>query len=75
MLTKQDDAEELRWKGVLGHAVVVLTDGHGCLEANDMASARSYEREQVGHNPRIYKRSRDGKRWLRVATGRKVPPC
>lgn len=59
------DDLELRFCGVLGHTVVVLTDGAGKLETCDVARARSYAKENEAHRPRIYQRASKG-RWKLV---------
>lgn len=61
---EEADKIELRYCGMLGHTIVVLTDGGGKLESCDLNSARRYAKEEVARNPRIYKKTRKG--WRRV---------
>lgn len=59
-----DDRDELKWRGLMGHTVCVLTTGGGSLETCDLARARTFAAEEIAHNPRIYRKTKRG--WSAV---------
>jgi hypothetical protein len=66
---REKDREELRWRGMLGHNVAVLTDdgkgGRRCvLESTDVERARVLcATEYAGSNPSIWCRLMGTRRW------------